>query len=160
MPKPVPNSGAALFEGKGSAYHPTHAPAVEECASNPFGSNVHNEIAEAVQTWLSAGQESRYTVGALHTLREALTQHAEEDVKRVITETFVRSDFLEIRRGLNAAGLLKASKKSSGKKQTLAESQTQPTEDAGDQLLREAVVFLPPSEEPLRNQIESYLGQR
>lgn len=157
MRKPVPNSGAALFEGIGAAYHPTHEPVVEECGSNPFGSNVRNEIEEALQTWLSASEESRYTPGAIHTLREKLTRHSEEDVKKVIHETFIRSDLPEIRRGLRAAGLLKASKKSL-EKATLTESQD--SFQTAEELLREAVIFLPPSEDPLRYRIESYLGQR
>lgn len=147
----VGNSGAALFEGAGAGIHSGVIPAVEECGGNPFGENVPDQIHECLQTWLSASEDSRYTPGAIHNLRETLTRFPAGDVKSVVLENFCRSDQEALKLGFEAAGLVKKSALN------LQESQDEEPETL-EQLLREAVLYVPPSENGLRERIEKCLA--
>lgn len=152
MKNRVGNDGAALFEGSGAGIHTGAAPAVEECGSNPFAGNVREPIQECFQRWLNASDDARFTPGAIHTLREEVCKHKESEVAKVIKETFCRSDQEAIKMGLQAAGLLKASQS-----RVIQESDVQ--EDDPEQLLREAVLYVPLSEGYLRERIENYLAK-
>lgn len=143
--------GGLLIEGQGSHFVPTHEPAVETCGSDPFGGNVPNTIVEALQTWLNASATDRYTIGAIHVLKEALIQHTEEQVREAIVENFYGSDREEIRQALIAAGIAKETKTS------LQESSEELVEDTAERLLSEAIIHVPLSESHLRSRIALFL---
>ena len=147
----IGNHGAALFEGRGAGLHSGVLPAVEEAGSNPFGGNVPNAVHECLRIWLGATEVSRFTPGAIHNLKETLTRFPEGDVKSVIQDSFCRSDQEAIKMGLEAAGLVK-------KRAPILQEVQDAEPDTPEQLLREAVLYLPPLESALRERIERYLA--
>lgn len=147
------NNGANAFEGTGSAFSSPVQPIVERCGSNPFGSTVRDQMIEVLQNWLAASEHSRYTPGALHTLKEAVSGRSPAQIRRAIKETFCRSDQVALRQGLIACG---AAREKASLNESRAPAEEKAKETAED-LLREAVIHVPQYENELRARIEAFL---
>ena len=148
------SSRGLAYEGQGSVPPVSKPVLMDYAGSNPFGDGIRHPVEEAFSRWLQASAIGRYEPGALHQLRESLRGYDSATVKRVIRETFVGSDREDIRSALRACGLLKEKKpgrsrlnEASGRKKTVTE----------EELLAEAVVYIPRADDALRSRIEKFL---
>ncbi|KKN55293.1 hypothetical protein LCGC14_0583840 [marine sediment metagenome] len=100
--------GSLLSEGVGGGAPPrSEYVAVERCGSNPFGSNVRDEIVEAILDWLGTNPLTRNNPGTTHQLRKALTSYEKRHVFETVKANFHGSDRDDAKTALRAAGLLK-----------------------------------------------------
>ncbi len=100
--------GSLLSEGVGGALpaRPEHV-AVARCGSNPFGSNVKDEIVEAILDWLGTNPLTRDNPGSVHQLRKVLSAYEKKHVFETVKANFHGSDRDDAKVALRAAGLLK-----------------------------------------------------
>lgn len=103
---PVP--GSLLSEGVGGALpvRPEYV-AVERPGLNPFGSNVKDDIVEAILDWLGTNPLTRNNPGTTHQLRKVLASHEKKHVFETVKANFHGSDRDDAKTALRAAGLLK-----------------------------------------------------
>ena len=99
--------GSLLSEGVG-APPPRRAEyvAVEHPWSSHLGSNVKDEIVEAINNWLSVHPDTRNHPGPVYQLHTALTAHPKKRVFETVKANFHGSARDDAKVALRAAGLL------------------------------------------------------